>query len=110
MNCMLEFNSANIFLRVASKLLSIITFLFSENLKVVFYTNNYRIRSPSSCAYAINFLKPTCRILHLCLLIFSALKHMESDEENTPPAENVFYELYKNLNNLHSSLGPLKSC
>lgn len=75
MNCILQFNSGS-FSNSCIKLLSMITFLSSENLVVLFYTKNYRIRSPSSCAYAIDFLKPTCKTLHLCMLIFPTLKHM----------------------------------
>lgn len=110
MNCMLEFNLVNIFLRVVFKLLFIIIFLFSENFKVVFYINNYRIRFFLFCVYVINFFKFICRILYLCLLIFFVLKCMEFDEENILLVENVFYEFYKNLNNFYFFLGFLKFC
>lgn len=110
MNCMLEFNLVNIFLRVVFKLLFIIIFLFSENFKVVFYINNYRIRFFLFCVYVINFFKFICRILYLCLLIFFVLKYMEFDEENILLVENVFYEFYKNLNNFYFFLGFLKFC
>lgn len=45
------------------------------------------------CAYVIDLLKPTHRILCLRLLIFPALKQTESDEEDALAVENVFYEL-----------------
>lgn len=103
MSCILDFNSCVYFFNTYIELLSIIFFCSEKNLLALSCTEDYGIRPLILCLYYWFFSNLHAWFYVYACYFFLLWSIWESEEKDVLPVENVFYALYKNLNNLHSS-------